>query len=234
MEKPPEKQESKRNRSWENWERKIEMHWRLSWQDLENYKFCGITGWFHVLHLYIGCFFFFGGYNRQDPKHLLTYTESTSFFRKILVLCRKKKPLRHAIQESLFFWEIRRCFLMFSMEPPSKTNGWKLKIENGLRPKTPKKLLRFPEISFFQKKKLVGEMLFHLGQTPWRFRRFRRNHHGFRFQFSLVFFRGVWESSRIPDSCWMVVLFQLLLGGWESLVNMNRYTKTGWCFQKCF
>lgn len=91
MEKPPEKQESKRNRSWENWERKIEMHWRLSWQDLENYKFCGITGWFHVLHLYIGCFFFFGGYNRQDPKHLLTYTESTSFFRKILVLCRKKK-----------------------------------------------------------------------------------------------------------------------------------------------
>ena len=66
------------------------------------------------------------------------------------MLCRKKKT-SEACDSGVF------VFLgdpeVFSMEPPSKTNGWKLKIENGLRPKTPKKLLRFPEISFFQKKK---------------------------------------------------------------------------------
>lgn len=149
MEKPPEKQESKRNRSWENWERKIEMHWRLSWQDLENYKFCGITGWFHVLHLYIGCFFFFGGYNRQDPKHLLTYTESTSFLRKILVLCRKKKPLRHAIQEFLFFWEIRRCFL-WNLPRKRTAGNWKLKM--GFDRKPQKSCWGFRKSPFFRKK----------------------------------------------------------------------------------
>ena len=153
MEKPPEKQESKRNRSWENWERKIEMHWRLSWQDLENYKFCGITGWFHVLHLYIGCFFFFGGYNRQDPKHLLTYTESTSFFRKILVLCRKKKNLwGMRFRSFCFFGRSGGVFYGTSLENERlETENWKwTSTEN------PKKVA---EVS--------GNLLFSEKKTSW-------------------------------------------------------------------